>query len=291
MSPDELSAAVLAAVEASLAAGEFAGPRPSEIVLERPKNREHGDYTTNIAMRLAKAAGRPPREIAELIAARLRGQNGIAAADVAGPGFLNITLAADSLGEIARTIVAAGSSYGQGTTMAGQRVNLEFVSANPTGPMHLGGTRWAAVGDALARILQAEGASVTREYYFNDHGAQIDRFARSLLARAKNEPAPEDGYGGAYIDEIADAVIAANPGRARPRRCRRARGLSQRRRRVDVRRDQAVAARLRRRLRRLLPRELAARVRRRRQGGGRAEGLGPALLRRRRLVASLEAVR
>jgi arginyl-tRNA synthetase len=211
VSPDELSAAVLAAVEANLAAGDFAAPRPSEIVLERPKNREHGDYTTNIAMRLAKAAGRPPREIAELIATRLRTHDGIAAADVAGPGFINLTLAADSLGEIARTVVAAGAAYGQGATMDGRRVNLEFVSANPTGPMHLGGTRWAAVGDALARILQAEGASVTREYYFNDHGAQIDRFARSLLARARNEPAPEDGYGGAYIGEIADAVIAANP--------------------------------------------------------------------------------
>lgn len=162
-------------------------------------------------MRLAKPMGRPPRDIAELIAGRLRSQPGVKAADVAGPGFLNITLDAESLGELARTIVTAGPAYGRGAVMAGRRVNLEFVSANPTGPIHLGGTRWAAVGDALARVLEAAGASVTREYYFNDHGAQIDRFARSLLARAKNEPAPEDGYGGAYIDEIAASVVAANP--------------------------------------------------------------------------------
>jgi arginyl-tRNA synthetase len=211
VTPAQVSAAVLAAVAASLQAGEFAGEAPPELVLERPKSREHGDYATNIAMRLAKVAQKPPREIAEAIAARLRSEPGIKSAEVAGPGFLNITLAADSLGELARTIVAAGGDYGRGIAMAGHQVNLEFVSANPTGPIHLGGTRWAAVGDALARIMQAQGADVTREYYFNDHGAQIDRFARSLLARAKGDPAPEDGYGGAYLDEIAASIVAANP--------------------------------------------------------------------------------
>ena len=160
----------------------------------------------------AGQAGRPPaREVAEIIAARLRAADGIARVDVAGPGFLNVTLAADSLGALARTIVEAGAGYGRSTNRAGQRINLEFVSANPTGPVHLGGTRWAAVGDALARILEATGATVTREYYFNDHGAQIDRFARSLLARAQGEPTPEDGYGGSYVDEIADTVVAAEP--------------------------------------------------------------------------------
>jgi arginyl-tRNA synthetase len=212
VTPAELSSAVLAAVSASLAAGEFDGTAPLEVVLERPKSREHGDYATNVAMRLAKAAGKAPREIAESIAVHLRILDGVSAVEVAGPGFLNITLAADSLGELARTIVDAGPSYGLGRSMAGRRVNLEFVSANPTGPVHLGGTRWAAVGDALARVLQAQGASVTREYYFNDHGAQIDRFARSLLARAHGEPAPADGYGGSYLDEIAARIVAANPG-------------------------------------------------------------------------------
>jgi arginyl-tRNA synthetase len=211
VTPAQLSDAVLAAVATAVENGDFAGTVPDEIVLERPKSREFGDYTTNVAMRMSKGAGLPPRQIAEAIAARLGGASGVTSVEVAGPGFLNITLAADSLGELARTIVEAGATYGQGTTMAGHNVNLEFVSANPTGPVHLGGTRWAAVGDALARILQAEGASVGREYYFNDHGAQIDRFARSLLARAKGQPAPEDGYGGAYLDEIAASVIAENP--------------------------------------------------------------------------------
>jgi arginyl-tRNA synthetase len=212
VTPGELQRAISAAISASIADGQLSDAAAAvEVTIERPKSREFGDYATNVAMRLAKGAGRAPREIAELIAARLRAEPGIAAADVAGPGFLNITLDAQTLGELARTIVTAGAAFGRGDTLAGHRINLEFVSANPTGPMHLGGTRWAAVGDAMARILQAEGASVTREYYFNDHGMQIDRFARSLLARAKNEPPPEDGYGGAYLDEIAASVIAANP--------------------------------------------------------------------------------
>ncbi|MGH8961254.1 MAG: arginine--tRNA ligase [Jatrophihabitantaceae bacterium] len=211
MTPAELSAAVLSAVDACLQAGDFDGTRPLEAVIDRPRNPEHGDYATNVAMRLAKPAGRPAREVAEAIAARLRESDGIAKVDVAGPGFLNITLAAGTLGELARTIVTAGEQFGRSGALSGQRINLEFVSANPTGPVHLGGTRWAAVGDALARILQASGAEVAREYYFNDHGAQIDRFARSLLARAKGEPAPEDGYGGEYIDQIAARVLATVP--------------------------------------------------------------------------------
>ena len=211
MTPAELSAAVLAAVSACLDAGDFTGTLPSAAVIERPKNAEHGDYATNVALRLAKPAGKPPREVAEAIAARLRTADGIASVDVAGPGFLNITLDADSLGTVARTIVEAGTSYGTSTTLAGLNINLEFVSANPTGPVHLGGTRWAAVGDALARVLEATGASVTREYYFNDHGGQIDRFARSLMAAALGEAAPEDGYGGSYIAEIASVVTAQHP--------------------------------------------------------------------------------
>ncbi len=211
MTPAELSEAVLAAVAACLDAGDFTGSRPTEAVIERPKNPEHGDYATNIALRLAKPAGKPPREVAEAIAARLATAEGISKVDIAGPGFLNITLAADALGKLAQSIVEAGAAFGQGTALAGRNINLEFVSANPTGPVHLGGTRWAAVGDSLARILQAQGGLVTREYYFNDHGAQIDRFARSLIAAAKGEPAPEDGYGGAYIGEIADSVIAQHP--------------------------------------------------------------------------------
>jgi arginyl-tRNA synthetase len=212
VTPDLLSASVLDAVRAAVEAGELTVDVPATAVIERPKNREHGDYATNIAMQLAKPAGRSPRDVAALIAERLRQEPGIDAVDIAGPGFLNITLHAAAQGELARTIVDAGSAFGRSTPLAGQRINLEFVSANPTGPIHIGGVRWAAVGDALARLLEAAGAEVTREYYFNDAGTQIDRFAASLLAAAKGEPTPEDGYGGAYVGEIAQQVVEKRSG-------------------------------------------------------------------------------
>jgi arginyl-tRNA synthetase len=211
VTPHQLSAAVLDAVRSAVDAGELVVDVPSTATVERPKNREHGDYATNIAMQLAKPAGRAPRDVAGIIAERLRAVPGIAAVEIAGPGFLNITLDAAAQGELARTIVDAGSRYGHTTVLSGQRINLEFVSANPTGPIHIGGVRWAAVGDALARLLEAAGADVTREYYFNDAGTQIDRFAASLLAAAKGEPTPEDGYGGAYVTEIAQQVLAKHP--------------------------------------------------------------------------------
>jgi arginyl-tRNA synthetase len=211
VTPADLSAVIRASVAAAVDAGDLLGEAPTEVVVERPKNPEHGDYSTNVALRLAKPAGKPAREVAEAIAARLRTADGIAKVDVAGPGFLNITLAADALGALAVSVVAARDDYGVGTVLAGQNLNLEFVSANPTGPVHIGAVRWAAVGDALARILQAAGAQVTREYYFNDAGSQIERFARTLREVANGRPVPEDGYAGAYIDEIAHAVVAANP--------------------------------------------------------------------------------
>ncbi|MFB9375436.1 arginine--tRNA ligase [Kineococcus gynurae] len=214
MTPDQLSEALKAALTAAVEAGEVslaAADLPAEVRVERPKNREHGDWATNVALQVAKKAQMPPRAVADVVAARLRAVAGVKAVDVAGPGFLNVTLDAAAAGELARTIVEAGAAYGRGAAAAGQKINLEFVSANPTGPIHLGGTRWAAVGDSLARLLQASGAEVTREYYFNDHGAQIDRFARSLMARAHDEPAPEDGYGGQYIADIAAQVIAQEP--------------------------------------------------------------------------------
>ena len=211
VSPDELAAAVSAAVAACLDAGDFPGSQPAEIFIERPKNREHGDYATNVALRLAKSAGRPAREVAELIAARLRSTDGIAKVEVAGPGFLNITLATGQLGQLARSIVEAGSDYGHNDQFAGQKLNLEFVSANPTGPVHIGAVRWAAVGDALARLLVTSGAQVTREYYFNDAGSQIERFARTLSEVANGRGVPEDGYAGRYIEEIAQQVVERNP--------------------------------------------------------------------------------
>ncbi|MCL0246226.1 arginine--tRNA ligase [Corynebacterium sp. CCM 8835] len=185
---------------------------PEQVTVERPRNPEHGDYATNVAMQTAKKVGTNPREFATWLVAALGECDAIAEATVAGPGFINIRLAADAQGKIVEEILRAGQAYGNGDSVAGRRINLEFVSANPTGPIHLGGTRWAAVGDSLGRILTASGATVTREYYFNDHGTQIDRFARSLVAAAKGEPTPEDGYGGAYIGEIADAVKSEVPG-------------------------------------------------------------------------------
>ena len=209
MTPAELSAAIVRILGALQSCGELAaGDLPTEVVIERPKNREHGDWATNIAMQAAGRFGQNPRALAEKIAAELAKTEGISKVDIAGPGFINITVSAAAAGAIAKQIVEQGASFGVGSALAGLHMNLEFVSANPTGPIHIGGTRWAAVGDSLARILQAQGASVTREYYFNDHGAQIDRFARSLLAAARKEEAPEDGYSGAYIDQIASRVLA-----------------------------------------------------------------------------------
>jgi arginyl-tRNA synthetase len=212
VTPEQLRDVVRTAVAAAVDRGALAVPVPEDVVVERPKNPEHGDYATNVALRLAKPAGRPPREVAEVLAEELRAQPGIAAVDVAGPGFLNITLAQGALGRIAVEAVTAGPGYGHTDTLAGQKLNLEFVSANPTGPVHIGGTRWAAVGDALGRLLEASGATVTREYYFNDAGAQIDRFARSLMAAAHGRPVPEDGYAGDYIGEIATQVVDAEHG-------------------------------------------------------------------------------
>ena len=218
VTPEELAEATrtvltTAAADGSLALSVEDVPLPR---VERPRNRDHGDWSTNVAMQLAKKAGTKPRDLAELLVPRLEALDGVASVEVAGPGFLNIRLDAASAGGLARTIVEAGEAYGRNETLAGRRINLEYVSANPTGPVHLGGARWAAVGDSLARILSACGAAVTREYYFNDHGTQIDRFARSLLASAHGQATPADGYGGAYIGEIAQQVTADELAAGRP---------------------------------------------------------------------------
>ncbi|HEX4790012.1 MAG TPA: arginine--tRNA ligase [Actinospica sp.] len=216
MTPAELSATVLTAIRSSADAGELTLPADVlaslEVTVERPKNRDHGDYATNVALQLAKPAGRPPRAIAELLAPRLAAVAGIKSAEVAGPGFLNLTLDTAVQGELARTIVLAGSAYGRTETFAGQKIDLEFISANPTGPIHIGGVRWAAVGDSLARILRASGAEVVSEYYINDAGTQIDKFAASLHAAAHGRPVPEDGYVGAYINDIAAEIVAERTG-------------------------------------------------------------------------------
>ncbi|WP_028637539.1 arginine--tRNA ligase [Nocardioides sp. URHA0032] len=213
MTPEQLSTAIADVLTTLSDEGAITLPDGAltSVTVERPRQKGHGDYATNVALQLGKRAGMNPRDLAALVRERLERTDGIAGVDIAGPGFLNITVAAGAQGIVAAQIVDAGASYGASDLLAGEKINLEFVSANPTGPLHLGGVRWAAVGDALGRVFEMAGAEVTREYYFNDHGAQIDRFSRSLLASAKGEPAPEDGYGGDYIHEIANAVVAKRP--------------------------------------------------------------------------------
>ena len=211
MTPEELAQAIHAALTAVVDAGEAALAVPAQVRVERPRSREHGDWATNVALQLAKGAGMPPRALADLLAARLRQAPGIQAVDVAGPGFLNITLEAASAGELARTIVETGAAYGTGESEKGRVVNLEYISANPTGPLHIGHTRWAALGDAMVRLLRATGAEVTAEYYINDAGGQVDKLGGSVLASLRGEPAPEGGYAGAYVDELAAAVQEAHP--------------------------------------------------------------------------------
>jgi arginyl-tRNA synthetase len=213
VTPEQLSGAIVGVLTALVDDGALSLPDgvPASVTVEQPRQKGHGDYATNVALQLAKKAGTSPRELAQLVAERLEASGGIGAVEVAGPGFLNITVEAGAQGEIARQVVEAGASYGANDTFAGERVDLEFVSANPTGPIHIGGVRWAAVGDALGRIFTMSGADVTREYYFNDHGGQIDRFSGSLLAAAKGEPTPEDGYGGQYVHDIAQRVLAERP--------------------------------------------------------------------------------
>lgn len=214
MNPDALSEALLAVIVPLAEArrpGSGEGLAAADLPLERPKNRDHGDWASNAALKLAKAVGANPRELAAEIAAALADVDGIASVEVAGPGFINIRLDAAAAGVLAKTIVEAGAAFGTNDTQAGQTINLEFVSANPTGPMHIGHTRWAALGDAIARVLLASGATLVREFYINDAGAQMDRFGRSVLASVKGEPTPEDGYPGSYIDDLARRVIEAQP--------------------------------------------------------------------------------
>ena len=293
MTPEQLSAAIVDVLATLSDEGALTLPDgvPSAVTIERPRVREHGDYATNVALQLAKKAGVNPRELAGLVQDRLQKVEGIAGVDIAGPGFLNIRVEAGAQGVIADQVVEAGPRYGASEALAGQNINLEFVSANPTGPLHIGGVRWAAVGDALGRVFEFCGAAVTREYYFNDHGAQIDRFSSSLLANAKGQPPPEDGYGGDYIGEIARAVIAK-----RPEVVDLPDELAQ-----EVFRNEGVEMmfaevkqtpdRLPRGLRRLVPRGRPAQERRRRAGDRAAHRAGQHLRVRRRALAVHREVR
>lgn len=211
MTPAALADAIRASLAALVEQGRLQVELPSEVAVERPKNREHGDYATNVALQLAKGSGLKPAQIAAMLAEQLATLDGIESAEIAGPGFLNIKLSAAAAGLLARRIVEQGEGFGRSKAMSGTTVNLEFISANPTGPLHLGHTRWAAVGDALGRVLSAVGADVTREFYINDRGVQMDRFGESIMAAAHGKPAPEDGYLGGYIIDLAAAIVAEHP--------------------------------------------------------------------------------
>jgi arginyl-tRNA synthetase len=213
VTPEQLSDLIVASLADLSASGAItlSSGVPETVTVERPRQKGHGDYATNVALQLAKQAGMAPRDVAGLVAERLADADGIAGVEIAGPGFLNITVAAGAQGQVADDIVAAGPAYGGSEEGGKQKVNVEFVSANPTGPVTLASARWAAVGDTLSRLLEASGYVVSREYYFNDHGAQIDRFSRSLLAAGRHEPTPEDGYPGQYIGDVAAAVVADHP--------------------------------------------------------------------------------
>ena len=208
---DLLAAQIQAAISRAIERGDLIGTVPETIPLERPKNRDHGDYASSIALQLAKPAGKNPREVAEMLKADLDSLAEVSAVDIAGPGFINITLNRASQADLVRTILTAQEKYGRGVALSGVKINLEFISANPTGPLHLGHTRWAAVGDSLGRVLTAAGADVTREFYINDRGNQMDLFGQSVQAAALGQPIPEDGYKGEYIADLAKEVLAQNP--------------------------------------------------------------------------------
>jgi arginyl-tRNA synthetase len=208
---DLLAAQIQAAILRAIERGDLIGTVPATIPLERPKNRDHGDYASSIALQLAKPAGKNPREVAELLKKDLEKLPEVSSVDIAGPGFINIKLNRTSQADLVRAILSAKESFGNGSVLTGVKINLEFISANPTGPLHLGHTRWAAVGDALGRVLTAAGADVTREFYINDRGNQMDLFGQSVQAAALGQPIPEDGYQGDYILDLAKEVLVQNP--------------------------------------------------------------------------------
>src|SRR3982075_3295142 len=218
-SSQHLFANVLARVHAVCSALAAEGGWPasvdlSRVVVEPPRDAAHGDMATNAAMVLAKEAKSKPRELAEQIAARLRADDLIASVDVAGPGFINLTLKASVWSDALRTVLRAGDSYGRSGIGAAEKVDVEYVSANPTGPMHVGHCRGAVFGDALCSLLQFAGYDVTREYYINDAGAQVDVLARSAFLRYREAlgenigEIPEGLYPGDYLKPVGQALAA-----------------------------------------------------------------------------------
>ncbi|MFM1826505.1 MAG: hypothetical protein RLZZ37_1140 [Actinomycetota bacterium] len=211
MTPEELSNLIKSAVESLISAQKIDKIEIPEIKIERPKSKDHGDFASNIALALSKPVGKNPREVAQILIDELKNEKSIKKIEIAGPGFLNFTLDSASLGELARVIIEKASEFGKTDSLKNQTINVEFISANPTGPLHLGHTRWAAVGDAIARVLAASGAKVVREFYINDRGIQLDKFGESIYAAGNNLPIPEDGYHGSYVKDIAQEIIKEHP--------------------------------------------------------------------------------
>jgi arginyl-tRNA synthetase len=214
MNPDALSSAIAEATRTVIGARDeaiAADITDVMVALERPKNRDHGDWATSIALKVAKRVDRNPRDVAQDLHSALSAIAGIKSIDIAGPGFLNITLDAAAAGEIARSIVTAGKTFGHNDTLVGQSINLEFVSANPTGPLHIGHTRWAGLGDSIGRVLRASGATVANEFYINDAGAQMDVFGESVLSAALGEATPENGYPGEYVQDLGKQAFTRRP--------------------------------------------------------------------------------
>ena len=240
VTPDELAAAILVALREVQTLDSLPIELPQAVHVERPRSRDHGDYATNIALTLAKAAGVPPRELAQAIVARVVEIDGVSSADIAGPGFINIRLDSATQGELARSIVQQGKDFGRGAALAGQTINVEYISANPTGPLHLGHTRWAAVGSALAQVLAAAGAQVTSEFYINDRGVQMDKFGLSVLVAAQGQAVPDGGYHGAYIVDLAVEVLAEQPGLLELPEAQRSAGFREAAYRIQLAQQQRV---------------------------------------------------
>ncbi len=211
----EVSAGSLTGDQAKTIAAALANNEYEDLIaIERPKNRDHGDYASSISLSLAKSEGKKPIEIANLIKDGLSQksyQELFAKVEIAGPGFINLTLNKSSQGAIVNRILTEKNNFGKVKVLEGTAINLEFISANPTGPLHLGHTRWAAVGDALASVLAAAGARVTREFYINDRGNQMDLFGASIRAAVLGIARPEDGYQGDYIAELGKLIDAQHP--------------------------------------------------------------------------------
>jgi arginyl-tRNA synthetase len=217
--PQHLFADMLARVQAATAAALGSGAEFSRIVVEPPRDQTHGDMATNAAMVLAKDAGKKPRELAENIAAKLRADDKVASVDVRGPGFINLTLKPSVWGEELRLVLETGKDYGRSDIGKGEKINVEYVSANPTGPMHVGHGRGAVFGDALANLLAFAGYQVTREYYINDAGAQVDVLARSAFLRYREAlgedigAIPEGLYPGDYLKPVGDKLAGEQGGK------------------------------------------------------------------------------